>query len=437
MAVQDIPTLQAANTAQIYDNVTEDITGTILHDLLRDILDSSINRETDPYVGGVIYVDSALGNDITGRRNDRFRRFASIFAAEGVALPGDTIIVLPGSYVEVTPRGVDGVQYHFMDGTVVVGAGSAIWGGAGISYSITGNAIFKANNFIFYCNSCYVQAEYKSAEQYLFGGGIAYCLSGIYKFKQHTAVSAFNGFVLDVSGGGVGGDRMDIEMTGYLQAEHALYSIINAGGYGFAGLPIIRARVPRNMVGYTSFDNAGWGTYNIGGVIDVVGNWERVDGALDSHGAWHYAHASADGNSRTRIAGKHSGQMRYGALKQSIAEFYFEFEPGTWLNSNDVDAASVPVRWETGGGGVWLNSCTLHNEGNAAITGYGIHVVAGTPMIEAMNARIRQVAGIAADGIKVPGALNYKVYSLFQTGKLDANLTDLIGGTLVTSNANV
>jgi hypothetical protein len=68
--------------------------------------------------GNLVYVDAINGNDGTGAAGDISTPFLTLAAAQGAAILGDTIMVLPGAYTS-TQLGKDGVNWYFMPGATV------------------------------------------------------------------------------------------------------------------------------------------------------------------------------------------------------------------------------------------------------------------------------------------------------------------------------
>ena len=69
--------------------------------------------------GWLVFVDQVNGNDSTGERGRNDRPFLQLNAARTAAQAGDTIVVLPGSYLPTAPLLKNGVNWHFHAGAIV------------------------------------------------------------------------------------------------------------------------------------------------------------------------------------------------------------------------------------------------------------------------------------------------------------------------------
>lgn len=75
-----------------------------------------------------IYVDEAHGIDSKGIANIRTAPFATITAAQAVAVSGDTITILPGVYTDIN-LGKNGVTYNFLPGASMNSTGRCFYDG--------------------------------------------------------------------------------------------------------------------------------------------------------------------------------------------------------------------------------------------------------------------------------------------------------------------
>lgn len=91
------------------------------------------------------------GDNATGERNNFGKPYATLDGAKAVALPGDTIYVLGGTYSQTTNLYVPDVKWHFIDCTVNyfgpnnLGMFDDLGGNANII--VYGNAIFNQGTF--------------------------------------------------------------------------------------------------------------------------------------------------------------------------------------------------------------------------------------------------------------------------------------------------
>ena len=94
-----------------------------------------------------LYV-SKTGSDLTGTRHDITKPFLTITGASAAAQPGDTVVVLPGTYNEGLDNWiVSDVNYYFYPGAVVETSSHCIKdGGVATNIRIFGHGSFVANS---------------------------------------------------------------------------------------------------------------------------------------------------------------------------------------------------------------------------------------------------------------------------------------------------
>jgi hypothetical protein len=102
--------------------------------------------------GNLVWVDQVNGIDSLARRGRFTIPFKTLTAAKNAAKPGDTIIVLPGTYNEKNLL-KHGVNWHFMSGAAVIYTGSeagAIFDAS--SYGTGGGAWSRVTGFGYFEN---------------------------------------------------------------------------------------------------------------------------------------------------------------------------------------------------------------------------------------------------------------------------------------------
>ena len=436
MAVQDIPTLKAQNDTKIYDNPTEDVTGTILHDLLRDILDSSLNRETDPYiVSNVLLIDPVNGDDATGRRGDFFRRYATAAGAQADALAGDTIHFLPGVHIILSPRGADGVNWHAWDGAFIQGTGT-LFAGNGIEYNVTGRGTYTSNAWIMYTVGCFIDFHFKAVRSNSGGAGVHYAEGGQHNWYGEAYLTNYDGWVLDTStGNAVGNDYMFIKVKGGRTKHTGCCSI----KIGADDLKIKMIVEDEHIVGHTGGD--GYGTFNVGGTIEFIGNMRREASVPDGTGAWHYAHGAADSGSQTIFTGRtellctdgsNFSEMNFGFRNDSMNDFTFTLTEGSYLHSHSFsEPTSTPIYWYNDVSGTLNIFGTVDQNGDAGSSTYCILLNGATtyPFIEFKNADLKQSGGAPADTVFLNGGTStYLGKLLFRDGPFPVSFTNSITG---------
>ena len=80
----------------------------------------AIDLASQLFTGNMLWVDAVFGNDATAVRQDESRPYLTLDAAIASALPGDTIVVRPGTYFPTTNLAKESVAWNFYENTRVI-----------------------------------------------------------------------------------------------------------------------------------------------------------------------------------------------------------------------------------------------------------------------------------------------------------------------------
>lgn len=440
MAIQDTNSLLSANTTYIYDNTTEDVTGTILHDLLRDVIQSSLNRVSDAYVfGNVLIVDPlAVG---TGERGNFFKRYQLLGDAEADSMPGDTIWFLPGTHATAGNNGRDQLTYKFFEGAEL-SCTTTMFTGTGISYNIYGKGrLHCTSGYNFHTQGCTITCEARILINTGGSNAIVYAEGGRVSITCEEFSGQYDAFILDASSGYAYGDEDYLNVTaGRGFANHTAGQTINTGGGASTGNVLMYMKVGEHIVGWTGL-GGGWAGYNVGGEIIWEGLLRRQTSVSDDSGAWFYAHGIAVADSTIRFRGRtlllsddgaNWSEMRYGFRCDSNNSFNFYLEAGSYLHSHSyVDSTSTPIFWSNDVPGLLDLRGTLDQNGDSGSSGNCIRFMSATvwPTIEFTGCELKQSGGYSADTVYLnAGSTTYIGKLLYRTGGFPVTFTNSITG---------
>lgn len=207
---------------------------------------------SDIPTGNLVWVDAVNGNDDLAVREGMTVPCKTLAKAKALAISGDTVVVLPGTY-NANDLAKNGVNWHFTAGAVVDFSSTGNTGifdtnsvGSACQFKVTGHGVFKTTNgsytaSILYLNRSgdYVEMEFDSVQC---NNGIAFrCEMGTggVLLRGNTAQSGDK--VLNFTGGGrrivhirevICTAATAVSINGTLTAEINADLIISEGGHG-------------------------------------------------------------------------------------------------------------------------------------------------------------------------------------------------------------
>ena len=396
-----------------------------------------------------IHVDANNGSDTMGRKYDPQRPFATITAAEAVAVAGDVINILPGTYT-TNGHGAAGGTFICSEGVIfnsavgtgatfdcstpalnlkVVGHAKFIGTDRALTFDSTGGNIYfefdtliQTNPSIIYISNydtCYVSGN--EVIHTNTGGG---SINGPISITSNASTTS-NGYVNihKLQSDAQIGAFTVIEMKGQLYAkiDQIIGSPITGGGTvlvlvsGAAGVDF---HLDSEYIENATVTGAGSVSHGI--YIDAAKGTSRINCkyVLNSNGFDGSAGLTNNNSLGTYFNGDlvDSNAMAIimvdGVLK---AKGIFQHRGGLVLETIRHTAGSLKLS----------DAYVKNYTANAAA--YGVTKAGGTLILDDVTI----VTDAASDSIYAGAAQNVKIYSLYANKAMNVNITDLVGGTLI------